>query len=439
MTHSNEFKLYSFRIIFTLSGFLFLFFSGLNGQTVYSLDDCIKIAVENKAEMKIARLQTQSSIASRRGSYSNILPRIGYSAGFLSQGSYIDPVFDIPTSEREFHSAGISLSQNIFDGGRWWNQIASANSQYRYNRKMETQTYVNVVFSAKQAFYQYLKDIQLLEVSEQSVELAKQQLELVRRQYEIEAVARTDLLTQQVQLGNMEVNYLTQQAVLKDSYNRLANAMGLGIRADFSIEDSQDKPAPSIESFTNSWERVRKDNPSLITQQIMVHNSKLGLKIARSSYFPILSLSMGFDGSSTIFDELYSDVDKHWRLQTRLSISYPLFTGLSQSSQVEVAKVAYRIQQENYENRLKNLEVELDYALEQLKNLEKMIPIFEKTKQSADEDLRLAQERYNLGAATILNVLNAQLSVTSANSSLVRAIYDEKIFRAQLDALLGQP
>jgi len=437
MSFSNRSERFFLRLACFFVSILFLLECSLYGQAIYSLDDCIRIALENKPDVKIARLRVQSSIAERRGSLSNILPRVSYSLGYLSQGSYIDPIFDMPTSEKEFHSAGISLSQNIFDGGQWWNQIASANSAYRYSRELEMETRVTIVLNVKQAFYQYLKDLQLLDVTEQSVELAKQQLELVRHQYEVEAVARTDLLKQQVQLGNMEVEFLNQQAVTRNSFNQLANAMGLGVGADFSVVDSPGPISPPVKSFDVLLEKAKRDNPTLMTQQTQITNSELGLKIARANYFPSLSLSMGYDGSSTMLDELYSD-DKRWRLQTRLSISYPLFTGFLQSTQVEVAKVDYKIEQENYQNLLRDLEVELDFTVEQLVNLGKMIPIFEETKKSAEEDLRLAQERYNLGAATILDVLDSQLSVTSANSSLVRAIYDEKILRAQLDALLGE-
>ena len=70
-------------------------------------------------------------------------------------------------------------------------------------------------------------------------------------------------------------------------------------------------------------------------------------------------------------------------------------------------------------------------------NINASIPIFEDTKASAEEDLKLARERYTLGAATILDLLNAQLSVAQANSSHVRAIYDERILKAELDALVG--
>lgn len=439
MSFSVRPKSFASRLSRLVPAWLFIFLgSSVSGQALYTLDDCIRMALQSKPDVKIARLRVQSSQAEKKGSLSSILPRVSYNSGYLNQGSYIDPVFNIATSEKEFHSAGFSVSQNIYDGGRWWNQIAAANSYYQYNKELETETRVNVILNVKRAFYQYLKDLELLKVAKQSVDLAEQQLELVKHQYEVEAVARTDLLKQQVQVGNMEVEYINQQAATNNSLRQLANAIGLEVGAAFTIVDSPEGNDPQVESTNVVWEKIKQDNPSLVTQRTQIHNSSLALKIARSSYVPTLSLSLGYDGSSTVFDELYTDMDKHWRLQTRLSISYPLFTGFSQTTQVEKARLDHRIEQESYKNLVRDLEVELEFTHDQLGNLDKMIPIFEETTASAEEDLRLARERYNLGAATILDVLDAQLSVTRANSSLVRAIYDRKILRAQLDALAGR-
>jgi outer membrane protein TolC len=269
------------------------------------------------------------------------------------------------------------------------------------------------------------------------VEVAEQQVERVQRQYDVEQVAKSDLLKQKVFLGDMRVQYLNQQAAVKNSFNQLATLMGMDIDTDFSVIDEPEE-ATSIEDYSDFWEGVKANHPSLITKRTQIAGAILSLKISRASYLPTLSASFGFDGSSDVFEELYSDVDKNWRQQLRLTISYPLFTGLTRSSQVEKAKVAHKIQQEEYDALLKNLRVQFDSVVEQLENVQETIPIYRESKVSAEEDLRLAQERYNLGAATILEVLDAQLSVARANGSLVRTTYDRRILRAQLDAMMSK-
>jgi outer membrane protein TolC len=56
---------------------------------------------------------------------------------------------------------------------------------------------------------------------------------------------------------------------------------------------------------------------------------------------------------------------------------------------------------------------------------------------SAEADVRLANEQYNLGAISILDLLDAQVSLISARSTLVRTTYDIKISEARLEALMG--
>ncbi|MFQ6674049.1 MAG: TolC family protein, partial [Fidelibacterota bacterium] len=405
----------------------------LGGQEVYTLHDCINIALQHNRDVKVAKLRIRSALSEKKGALSAILPTLSYTEGYSNQGSYSNPQFGIPIPKSEFHSAGLYVNQNIFDGGKWWNQISSARNSFELGVQSERNTEVTVVLQVKKAFYQYLKDLQLLEVAKQSVDLAEQQVELVKHQYEVEAVARSDLLKQEVRLGEMRVEYLNQRTAVKNSFNQLANVMGLGLDSRFEVVDPS-----SVKPLDVLLEEMAKDNLALAAKRAQITGSQLRVKIARAGYLPTLSASLSYDGFADIFDDLYADLDKNWRRQFRLSVSYPLFTGLSQSSQVEKAKVEHRIQQEEYHGLENDLRVQLDMTLRQLGNLKEMIPIFEETKKAADEDLRLARERYNLGAATILDVLDAQVSVARANSSLVRAIYDEKILRAELDALMGK-
>ena len=81
--------------------------------------------------------------------------------------------------------------------------------------------------------------------------------------------------------------------------------------------------------------------------------------------------------------------------------------------------------------------MQLRYTLDRLKNYEEIIPINETVLESAEEDLKLAQVRYSQGSTTILEVLDSQVSVQQARSSLIRSKYDAYIEQTNLKALLG--
>ena len=119
------------------------------------------------------------------------------------------------------------------------------------------------------------------------------------------------------------------------------------------------------------------------------------------------------------------------------SISLPLYSGNTISARIQKAKIAVNKQESEYLAQLEDLSVELKDLIDQLQNFNEIIPINETVLESAEEDLKLSQMRYSQGSTTILEVLNAQVSVVQAKSSLVRSKYDAFIQQANLKALLG--
>ena len=83
------------------------------------------------------------------------------------------------------------------------------------------------------------------------------------------------------------------------------------------------------------------------------------------------------------------------------------------------------------------MSVQLRYTIDRLKNYEEIIPINETVLESAEEDLKLAQVRYAQGSTTILEVLDSQVSVQQAKSSLISSKYDAYIEQTNIKALLG--
>jgi outer membrane protein len=60
------------------------------------------------------------------------------------------------------------------------------------------------------------------------------------------------------------------------------------------------------------------------------------------------------------------------------------------------------------------------------------------TVQAADEDLRMQKDKYEIGAATLLDVLTSQTTLDQARRDLIQARYDKRTARAQLEALVGR-
>ena len=427
--------------------YCFLVFVRLDAQ-IYSLEKCIEIALLNKESLKSAALDVQSAAAGARGSLSNILPTISYgnswsethspTGSILSEIELMDSTFLFSSpygGVSNTFGSSFSLRQPIYDGGQWLNQIRSANNSLIITQQLARQQEINVILNVHQSFYQRLKAQQLLEVAKKNLNLARQQVSLVKTQFELGAVKKTDLLKTQVLQGRAQSDVLIQETNLRNAKLALRNSLGLmGSDVYFEITDLG-QPLLPVPELEQSVSEMVEYNPTLFVYRSQISGAELNRKILFGTRLPNLSASLSYGTTSDEFDTMTQLDD--WSSSVSLSLSVPIFTGYSLSTKQQQAELNVRKQQYDYLTQKHNLQVQLGNLINALENYQELIPISEQVLASAEEDLNLVQERYSLGSSTILEVLDAQVSVSQARSSLVSIKYDARTQEAQLRALLG--
>ena len=425
---------------------ILLFSLGYAQKESLSLDDCIQIALTNKEALKASALDLESSRQSVKGSYSNILPSLILS-GSLSESSFpqqeggYNPTTGEITlgsiSNLKSSSAGISLSQNIYDGGRWWNNIAQSKNNYKITEQFNRQVKTNIIREVHRNYFNYLKSLQLLDVSQSNLNSSQQQLALTKQRFDLGSARKTDLLKAEVRYGQARVDVVNNEAVLNNAFLSLKNAMGI-VRTsrDFIVNDDVFF-LDTIPDFENAFESIQKYNPSVLAKKNQITNAEFNEKLAKGSRFPNISATASYSGNSEDFQSLSDEWDQNWRMNTSLSFSVPIYTGNTLSTTIQQAKLNVRKQESEYLTQLQDLSVQLEVILDQLNYYKEVIPINEKVVASAEEDVKLVQERYSLGSASILEVLDAQVSLVTARSSLIRSKYDSMIEQANMKAILG--
>ena len=412
----------------------------------YSLEKAVEIALQNKETLKASALDLRSSKQDIKSSYSGILPSLRASTtmtesrfpeqtvGFnQSSGEILSDVSSITSA-----SSNISINQNIYDGGVWWNNIRLAKNNYKISEQFNRQIKTNMIRNVHFAYFNYLKAMQLLGVARSNLMSSQQQLALVEQKFDLGSAKKTDLLKAKVRFGQARVDLISNDASLKSAYRNLKNAMGLiNTNDEFSISDVE-RPLEIIPEFETGFELIQKFNPSIKAKQYQIVAAKIGTKIAKGSRMPNISISASaFGTAESISDAVSNSYGDNQRTNTSLSISLPLYSGNTISTRIQKAKLTVNKQESEYLTQLEDLSVQLKDLIDQLQNFSEIIPINETVLESAEEDLKLSQVRYSQGSTTILEVLNAQVSVVQAKSSLVRSKYDAFIQQANLKALLG--
>ena len=190
-------------------------------------------------------------------------------------------------------------------------------------------------------------------------------------------------------------------------------------------------------SSADALELLKTKNPSLLIQQSRISLGVLQVKMAKGVRLPSLGASMSYSANGEDSDALIEAVKDDWSVGMNLSLSVPLYSGNRLSTNQQQAKLSQQKSENDYITYLNDLRVQVELLRKSLENYSEIIPINQSVVVSAEEDLKLVQERYSLGSATILEVLDAQVSLIRSNSNLINTVHDARIREKNLKAILG--
>ena len=346
----------------------------------------------------------------------------------------------LDTSKANYYknqSAGITLNQKLYAGGRSWNQIKQAKTNLQIAKLNERLTLTQVIQSVIQSYYNLLKAQKLLDVSNTNLDVSLQQVSLIKNQFDLGSVKKTDLLKAQVAQGQARVDMLNNETRLQNARRVLFNDMGLqDFGQKINVSDS-DWNIPTIPSSAAIIKLLRENNPSILAAEAQIELSNILYKLQSGLRLPSLNSSMNFSANDQTGSDFLGAIRDDWNFGLNLTISIPVYTGNTIRIQQQQAKLSIMQSEYSYATLLNDLRVEAELIRESLSNYAEIIPLNQSVVTSAEEDLRLARERYALGSATILEVLDAQASLVRSNSTLINTVHDARIQEASLKALLG--
>jgi outer membrane protein len=407
-----------------------------------SLQECIQVALDKNPQLRISQFQQKAAQEGIRMSYGNILPRAGLSSSATrsTQGAS-EYIFnnvpfvkgDTTTSYFEF---GLGLQQNIYNGRKSWNTVKLARSEYNQTNRQGALLTQEIIANVTEKFYSLLKAQELVKVYQVALQNSQEQLKKSDEMFRIGQVAKKDLYKAQVNEGNARLNVIQQQAQVKLALDNLKEAMGMTADLPLAIAE-ENYQLPQVLDREVAVQQALQHNPNLQILHIQKESALLNYKIARGDLFPDITASFGYNRSGPEMSRLYSDFDKWWNTSLSLNISYPIFQGFYRKANIQQKYLNYKTYDDQIIQQRLELINQIDNLLLSINTYLQMIEINELNIASAKEDLRLQQEMYRLNAATLLEVLDAQVALTRAQGNLISIKYDAKIAEVKLALLIG--
>jgi len=407
-------------------------------KRVLTIDDCVNIALKNSFPARSAQENYQSARWSFLGGWSGLLPSLDVSSGWARNSKEVLRLrLGQLVSSRDQYSFNLGLNQTIFNGGA---NFANFNLK-RYGKKSAWDDLKlaeqSVALNVKQGCYDLLKAQMLYDVQTDAVGVSLQQLKMAKARYDLGAASLSDYLKAKVQLGNDSLTLITNENNVKLAEATLNSLLGLDVNTPLEINARLEytKLDADVEQETR---KALESHPQIDKARMGLNQSHSSLTLARSANYPSISFFGDYSWSDIAFPKSSSEWKQFasWDIGIRLSLS--IFDGFLTTSQVRSAKAQVRLNKDNLEQNKRDLALAIKQADLLVKEAERKIQLTDDALTSAEEDLKLTQEKYNLGAASILDLLDANVSYKTAKNNQVQALYDYNLAVAQYQKATGR-
>ena len=296
------------------------------------------------------------------------------------------------------------------------------------------------IATVKTQFYQVIVNRELIVVQEESVNLLQNQLKDQQNRFEAGTVPRFNVLQAQVQLYNQIPQLIAARNNYRISVLQLAKTLGLdfnparGIATPLRVSGDLTYIPRKIDLLA-AIEEGKRNRPFLKEQRANVLNQIEQVHVAIGSWLPNVNANGGGEWLSNDLNSSFGDVSKGWL--TTVTGSWPIFDSGMAWGKIQQQRAILSQQEITYDDDVRQVELEIQQAASNLLQNRELIQATEKNQETAEEAVRLAKARLDAGAGTQLDVLNAQVQLTTAQSTYLQALFGYISSLAEFDRATG--
>lgn len=357
-----------------------------------------------------------------------------------SSTGYTQTTVDTPGASRASFELSVTASQLIYDGGRWWSQIAQAGALAEAQAGQSAEQRLSSEYEGVRRFYELLRAQESLEVLKQNEKRSQEQLERAQSLFTAGRAQKVDVLGAQVNLGTDQLSVVHQKASVVNSQGQLAVwVMHPGTDAlEATTPSTFDTPPASAPTVEEALTVARESRPLLkaVTDRVRASQSAVG--VASAGNWPSLSAAVTAGRQGPSADPFFTDPTRQNYLQGGVNLRWDLFTGNEVSAQVQQAELERRRTQLDLEQAERELEAEVRSAVAQLSSQIEASQIARANVETSKQALEVAQARFTAGAGSTIEVRDAQLKLAQAELTWVQNRIDTEIARAALERTMGR-
>lgn len=415
-----------------------------NDTVRLSRQECVSIALQGNPTIRVADLEVKRMDYSKRETLASVFPNIDFSGAYQRTIKLQTVSMNMGGQTQQFKMGtdnnwnfGFSASMPLVNAQLWKaiqisdTQILSAMEDARASR-------LDLVNNINKAYYALLLADASRNVIKANYDIAKINAEIYQKQFEQGTASEYDVLRSSVQVSNVEPELLQADISVKQASLMLKILMGMDhevtVMPNITLKDMQRE----MYGYHLGTERDLSQNTSLRTLDIQTKMLKQSLTAKKFAWIPTLGISYNMNWNAMSSGNALKNQQFNPYSNVGIALQVPIFNGLGRLNAVKQAQVQVKEMTFQRENLVNNLNMQVDLALDNLNKQVKQISSSEQGMKQAQKAYDIMQKSFEIGAATYLNLRDAEVANTSAQLSYLQAIYNYLVSTSELDTLLGK-
>ena len=393
---------------------------------VWSFDDCVNWAIANNIDIRqtmLSVLEADQMIGQAKDAY---LPYVGFSTN-QSFSNYPSP--QQGQNANTYNSSyNINASWTIWEGNSRKYRVESAKLQKIQQQLYGDDVVKNLQLGILQAYLNILYSAEAVDIAKKSLEVSSAQAARTKRLMETGRTSRVDYAQIESQRAQDEYNLVQAKSSYSSSKITLKNLLNLGLDYDLQIQEvnfSDSLISTPLPSKTQVFEIAMNWLPQFKSNELNKEIYDYNLKIAKSTYYPSISLSGGLGSgyNSSGINSWGSQMKNFFNENIGLNLSIPIYDGNATRRAINIAKLQaleYDLTKTQLKNELsqtiENLFIESDNSRARY---ESGLTQLEATELSAE----LVDRQFELGLVNPLELLTAHNNLLNARLELLQSKY----------------
>jgi len=394
----------------------------------WTLTECIGYALDENIQVRKADVSVSVGEINLQQAKDNRWPSLNASLGEnlgWQQEAGTNGATSFEGSSRT--SASISSGVTLFSGFQAQNVIRQAELNYKGLQYITEETKESVSLSIMSAYLQVLYAEEQVTNSRNQADATREELALAKERYGLGAIANSDYLQVKTQLASEELTLANAVNSLKIAKVTLMQFMEYPVDESFEIArpdiDAIISTAPAADAVT-VYEEALGIKPQIKNAEINRESSEVDLELAKSGFYPSLSMNAGLSSGFTQAAEMGSQLKSGFSPSVGLSVSIPIFKNNQNKSSVARARYGITTAELDELNTKNQLRKEVEQAVLDAQSAVISYEAAVNQHEASVESYNVSEEKFKLGAMNSVDFLLQKTILTSAESKLLQAKYE---------------